>query len=65
METVNGVEQPAGNPFAKGSSTQEIEFLDGRIVRITRINHRSIEDKVGRREVWQVPEAKRIDNIAG
>lgn len=66
MEIVNGIERRAGNPFPnKRRSTEEIEFLDGRIVRITRVYYSSPADAVGRREVWEVPEAKRIDRLAG
>ena len=63
-EVVDGVEQRAAFPRRDSRrSTQEIELLDEKVVRITKVYYVSDTDRSGNRFVWSQPEAERIDRL--
>ena len=64
METVDGAEQRAAFPRRDAHhSTQEIEFLGGNVVRITKVYYASEADSAGSSFVWSQPEAAQIDRL--
>src|SRR5690606_4987015 len=62
FEVSGGIERRATFPQGNAHhSTQELEFWQGRIVRITEVRYASEADRAGRRVVLSKPEAAEID----
>jgi len=65
MEVEDGVErQAAPLQGTAHHSTQEIEFLDDRIVRIRTVYYDSPSDRTGKSFEWSMPDASKIDQLA-